>query len=613
MAAAGLTPRSYQQALANAVRDALAGGAAHLAVQAGTGVGKTWALAATVLDAVKAGRRVIWSTHTTLLRGQVLDTLHRAASATGGNPGAVVRERRGMTDYPSATRTLRLWHSLRDQGGAPEAIEQLARLGAWTGTLAEFEHEHGSLLVPSSLVCLTPAGPAAEQAAFIAQRSAAAEAAVVVQTHALTLLEARFNRLCADLVIFDEADALPGVAASAIECRLSLADLAALAEATGADIAAPLEALQHRASQEAAALVWRDGAMADAARRIATGLRAPAAEVAPDLAVALRDAADDLGQFASIEAPKTGAALITDLAAGPLLAVAAVDAAGWLGKAMAGRQTVLMSATLGRHEEDDLGKACRRLGFHDVARISVAPGRFGSMAFRLADRAAPTPFVAGDTPNPAFFDYAAGMVMEAARAGRTLVLCASYTDAKMLAERLDPTAIVQQRGDKLAPLVDRFRARDGAILVTPGGWAGLDLPGLVANIVILRLPVPRPDPLREAILAQALERRGYSAGDARSILAAEGRADTARRLTQGMGRGIRVDTDACTVWIADPRFPLPASRVADLRSRLVQGPAAAWEELALAIPTRFRRPLLRSAFDRAQIVRWHAPAASSAA
>ena len=67
------------------------------------------------------------------------------------------------------------------------------------------------------------------------------------------------------------------------------------------------------------------------------------------------------------------------------------------------------------------------------------------------------------------------------------------------------------------------------------------------------------------------------------------------------------------MWIADSRFPLPASRVADLRSRLVQGPAAAWEELALAIPTRFRRPPLRSAFDRAQIVRWHAPAASSAA
>ena len=130
---------------------------------------------------------------------------------------------------------------------------------------------------------------------------------------------------------------------------------------------------------------------------------------------------------------------------------------------------------------------------------------------------------------------------------------------------------------------------------------------------MLGLRVLRPDSLREAILAQALERRGYGAADARRILAAEGRADTARRLTQGMGRGIRVESDTCTIWIADPRFPLPASRVADLRSRLVQGPAEAWKELALAIPARFRRPPLRSAFDRAQIIPSPAPAASSAA
>ena len=60
-----------------------------------------------------------------------------------------------------------------------------------------------------------------------------------------------------------------------------------------------------------------------------------------------------------------------------------------------------------------------------------------------------------------------------------------------------------------------------------------------------------------------------------------------RRLTQGMGRGIRSPEDRCTIWIGDPRFPLPASMTADLRRALTQGPAEAWKDFARAIPLRF--------------------------
>jgi hypothetical protein len=42
--------------------------------------------------------------------------------------------------------------------------------------------------------------------------------------------------------------------------------------------------------------------------------------------------------------------------------------------------------------------------------------------------------------------------------------------------------------------------------------------------------------------------------------------------------------------------------VLDLRRRLTQGPAQAWQDMAKAIPRRFRTPTGRSAYDRGRIV-----------
>ena len=153
----------------------------------------------------------------------------------------------------------------------------------------------------------------------------------------------------------------------------------------------------------------------------------------------------------------------------------------------------------------------------------------------------------------------------------------------------------------MRPLTERFAGEPGAVLITPAAWAGLDLPRLVDNVVIVRLPISRPDGLREIVLAEALRARGMSRADARKILLSEGRADAMRRLTQGMGRGIRTSEDQCTIWIADPRFPLPSNMVIDLRRGLSQGQAAEWRDMAKAIPRRFR-DAARSAYGQAKIV-----------
>ena len=614
MANVGLSVRAPQQDLAEQVAAHLAKGAPNVvAVQAATGIGKTWALAHAVVLELRNSRRVVWSTHTILLRTQVLATLGQALAAAwpNRNDRPLLAERRGRADYPSATRTRRLRHALADSNGPIETIEMLDALATWTGTIPEFVASFGELPVPSSLVCLTAACPPAEQDAYIGQRDIAGAADIVVQTHALTLVEARFRRLAGDLIIFDEADTLPSVAASAVEVRLSLRDLESLSEGGNTDIVEPMSRLRAR-SEAGNSIVWRDAGMVLDTAAISAAFRAASASARPDAAVALIDASDDLDRFASVDQPNTGAALVTDRAAGPVLALASVDPAAWLGSALADRQVVLMSATLGQHEEAELATFCRRLGFWQVEKIDLSLGRFGEMGFRLADRSVPAPFGADGVPNARFYDYAASMVQEAARFGRTLVLCASYGDADELTDRLGDTALVQRRGQRLGPLVEQFRQEKNSVLVTPAAWAGLDLPYLVDNVVIVRLPMGRPDELREAVLIGALRRRGRSGVDARAVLANLARGDAMRRLCQGIGRGIRAEDDGCTVWIADPRFPIPANLENDgLRGRLTQGLADGWRDMAMAIPHRFRDGGVRSAFGRAKIVIAQLPVAAA--
>lgn len=317
MQAAGLTPRAYQRDLAEQVAEHLAAGAPiAIGVQATTGVGKTWALAHAALEAAQAGRRVIWSTHTTLLRSQVLATLERALSVAFPEPleRPALAENRGRADYPSSSRVMRLRHALADRKAPVENISLLDALARWPGVISDFVEAYGELPVARSLVCLTAACPTEENAAFQLNRGVSAAAQIVVQTHALTLIEARFGRLAADLVIFDEADMIPNAAASAVETRLTLDHLADLAEQAGIDIADTLDLL--RAKSADSVVVSRDPAIANAAKSVARQLRAVELTAQPELGELLHDTADDLVHFANVEGPRIGAALVRDNAAG---------------------------------------------------------------------------------------------------------------------------------------------------------------------------------------------------------------------------------------------------------------------------------------------------------
>ncbi len=144
-------------------------------------------------------------------------------------------------------------------------------------------------------------------------------------------------------------------------------------------------------------------------------------------------------------------------------------------------------------------------------------------------------------------------LLEASR-GRALVLCTSRTRMNQLYETLAPTLRSRYpcylQGDYAQPeLVTRFRRDGNAILfATRGYWEGLDIPGDALALVILdKIPfVPFDDPLIRRQEARIRARGGnpfYELQLGTAIL----------NLRQGAGRLIRSETDRGVIALLDAR------------------------------------------------------------
>jgi ATP-dependent DNA helicase DinG len=211
--------------------------------------------------------------------------------------------------------------------------------------------------------------------------------------------------------------------------------------------------------------------------------------------------------------------------------------------------------------------------------MSLHPKEFGRLRVRFADPRAPVPRI-GNTPgqdvlSPAAAIYASRVVSEAMKAsaaarGRTLVLVPSYSDANELGRVLARQAIdvlIHKQGVPTHVVLGIYREMPGCCLITPGAWVGADLPGLIQNLVITRVPYPPSDPGEQAVFVQVL-------------------SETLTKLSQGIGRAIRTETDDVTLWFADPRIPIPDCVVEE--TGLLPS-VAAKTVLLSAIPTRFRQ------------------------
>jgi Rad3-related DNA helicase len=525
------SPREPQRAVAQFMERATARA---LAVQADTGTGKTAVLLAAAVAEVRQGRKVILSTHTIPLLRQS----EREAARFGAQPVRFA-VRLGMRNFVSHARVETAWgRRLAGDGLSPEdkaGFESLREFSLeGSGLIEDYSALHGDLpagLQPSD-ICLLPSARAADKAAWQRARQAAGDAQVTIQTHALTLLQARFGSL-PPVVIFDEADALGETADAAEDRRLSLSGLRDTMGIAGIN-PAPLDLLLAKPG--------------DTRRReaLAQVLDVPHGEEEVRFALA---GAQWILRAHRLDSPRRGTEVIRE-GGDTVIRSLWADRARWIWENLrnAGvERAVFASATLAVGQEVEA--SLRSFGVHpsEVQGGSFSPRRFGEMTFRVIPEAAPQPLNDGAV-NPEWRSATVAWLSGEGllRAGsRPLVLARSYEDAGFFATGLG--LIAQQQGQSLAACLERFRSGEIRGLVTPAGWAGVDLPGLITDLVILRLPYAAADELKSELMG--LTNFGAI------------KADMQRKLRQGIGRGIRTEKDSVLVWLADPRVHDPRAGV----------------------------------------------------
>lgn len=248
---------------------------------------------------------------------------------------------------------------------------------------------------------------------------------------------------------------------------------------------------------------------------------------------------------------------------------------------------------------------------HTDLMQTYQPAKFGHLRFVLADPCAPLPSTTDTgsdevivTTDPLWLDYCATMIRAAHKnGGRTLALTLSWRDTLALGDRLKDIASlrVQKRGEPLARLLSQYTsdALPDAVLLSPGAWEGVDLPEKVNNLVVTRIPFLPPIRQESSRHRLALMAQGKDSNAASAILAGHDLSAMRRKLEQGIGRALRAPSDKATVWIADPRFPLPESFADSLDVVILKAPARkSYPSLRSCIPRRF----LNSTYPKAQLL-----------
>ncbi len=392
-----------------------------------------------------------------------------------------------------------------------------------------------------------------------------------------------------DVVVFDEAHALPDVATGAFGLDLSPIGLRHLASRLGTVgvgkgdtdlVAAAADALENALESLDGRVDPTEGtlaaALSSAAERLATANAAiDASEDADSAAQIAQLAASRLEALRRLQSPRADEVAWRE---GGFLHLAPISVA----EALAGTlfekiPVVLVSATLGGGTR--FAPIARRLGLDPAAALGpvlIPDGpdaaaddpddEFGP-GLGYADLVVESPFdfhaqamlyVAKHLPeprDPAWADAAAHEVsgLVAAAGGRALVLCTSRAAVTRLSlvlrEQGDHPILVQGEGSRSA-LLQQFGADERSCLVaTRSFWMGVDVPGPSCVLVVIdRLPFSRPDdPLAQA-RREAAERHGGSGFRDVDLPAA------ALVLAQGAGRLIRSRHDRGVVAVLDRRL-----------------------------------------------------------
>lgn len=593
-------PRTGQQRMAEAVADAIDDDGV-LVVEAGTGVGKTFAY---LIPVLLSGERAIVSTATKALQDQLARRdLPRLLSALG----LVVRVAvlKGRASY-LCTHRLAI---ARQSEAAHDAVIQrdLAQVESWaratqTGDLAELptldENAAAVALVTSTRENCLGGRCAHWQACHVnAARRVAQEADLVVTNHHLFFADQMIRETgVAELlpnvhtVVFDEAHQLNAIGLRYLGRRLTVQTLERLCDDLCND-----QRMLARCDRDWAAKVGALSLALDAAKAcvpagqgIAMGFGTTdpvvlalhavhTALIACDPGLRMVEASGiDMGTLrksmdhalAEIEAllspPVPDAVRWTEGMPHAAWVEMPLTVASALSAMMDAPQTqahswIFTSATLGH--EPHFAEFLQTMGLEGKAQVLHIPSPFDYAQQAVL-------YVPCDFPSPGGIAHSvavAGLVEQAARMlqGRTLVLTTSLRAMRDVANALrhrfglptDPVVRVQGESSKRA-ITDALRARGlptderGVVVVACSAfWEGIDVPGDALQLVVIdKLPFSPPDdPLTQA-RAQQLTGNGGNAFMQMHV------PHAALVLKQGAGRLLRTETDRGVLVVCDARL-----------------------------------------------------------
>lgn len=573
----------------------------HLAVQAGTGTGKSLAyLVPSILYAQRTGSTVIVSTATLALQRQLVERdLPRLADALEPH-----LERRPTYAILKGRNNYLCKHKLAAPADATESLiseEALSRTGREVRRVSQWadETETGDRdeLVPgvsdyawrqvsvTSAECLGATRCPHGDECFAQQaRERANNVDIVVTNHALLAIDALSEVNIVPehaAVVLDEAHELDGRVTAAATTSISVRALKQAAQ-RAAKFDADTEKLDSVIDDVDAALAmtkpgrWTSiaepsraafAALSKALESTYAAINEPApgeSENAPEkyaergnlknLLSGMWGATD--GMLAIFDEPDVtkhrDVVWLTRSESGEnTVYVAPLSVAGLLRKSLFDdTPVVLTSATLTIGGNFDAMAASWGLASGTWGRLDVGTP-FDPAKSGILYTAAHLPTPGRDGLAPATLDEIAELITAAG--GRTLGLFSSRRAAEQAAQAMRarlPFEIFLQGEDSTGALVDAFaKSENSCLFGTLSLWQGVDVPGSSLTLVIIdRIPFPRPDdPLLQARseAADAAGRSGFmevSANHAALLLA------------QGTGRLLRSTTDRGVIAVLDNRL-----------------------------------------------------------
>ena len=555
----------------------------HLAVQAGTGTGKTLAY---LVPAVLARKKTIVATATKALQDQLagkdlpflqrhLDEhfdwailkgrsnylcLQRLSELTAKDDSGQQLGLDGVAERAPADELLALanWAGTTTTGDRAELdVEPSER--AWAAVSVSARECPGASRCPSGSVCFAEGARLKANEADI----------VVVNLHLYGLDIASGGVILPDheVVVIDEAHQLEEIVSATSGVDLTggrFTDLARRVRGVIADDQIPAgvddagriltEVLRPHRDQRIKGELPDDlaGVIAVARGRVeralaaARAVPADAPEEVRSRSLRLQQAAgallEDLGMVEQVTASQVMWVEGSD--ANPVLRVAPIDVSGLLRDALWDkRPAVLTSATLPARLPDRLG-----IPHDEVLELDVgSPFHYDTHALL---------YCAAHLPDPRSTLYLEAMIAELGRAhrGRRRVARWPCSRASGCSTKRPPScrcsSTCQSSRNAISPrrACSRSSAEDPAtcLFATMGFWQGVDVPGPSLSLVAIdRIPFGRPD---EPLLQARRERAGADAFNLIDLPRA------ATLLAQGAGRLIRSATDTGVVAVLDPRL-----------------------------------------------------------